>query len=89
MLLLLLLMAVEVWDQSVMIGVGKFELLLLLLLLLPLLLLLIILVLIFKESRREGSGLNILELLLGVAKGVEVSFVHPVILPAELVIGPK
>lgn len=78
-------MAVEVWDQSVMIGVGKFELLLLL----PLLLLLIILVLIFKESRREGSGLNILELLLGVAKGVEVSFVHPVILPAELVIGPK
>lgn len=45
--------------------------------------------LIFKESRREGSGLNILELLLGVAKGVEVSFVHPVILPAELVIGPK
>lgn len=85
MLLLLLLMAVEVWDQSVMIGVGKFELLLLL----PLLLLLIILVLIFKESRREGSGLNILELLLGVAKGVEVSFVHPVILPAELVIGPK
>lgn len=73
-----------VWDQSVIIGVGRFELLLL-----CLLLLLMILVLILEELEREGSGLKILELLLGVAKGVEVSFVHPVILPAELVIGPK
>lgn len=73
-----------VWDQSVIIGVGRFELLLL-----CLLLLLMILVLILEELEREGSGLKILELLLGVAKGVEVSFVHPVILPVEVFIAEK
>lgn len=58
-------------------------------LLLWLLLLLMILVFILAELVREGSGLKILELLLGVAKGVDVSFVHPVILPVEVFIAEK
>lgn len=48
-----------------------------------------ILVFILAELVREGSGLKILELLLGVAKGVDVSFVHPVILPVEVFIAEK